>query len=488
MIAIRRCAEGLRLALLFCALALPCCDGGGSSIGPRGAAALGAAPPDIVLVVTDDAHLAHLARFRATRRAIEDGGLAAVRFRRFYASTPLCSPSRASLLTGLYARTSGIVFNKEVPEGTLNGGATAFRGLGLESRTIATWLRAAGYRTCLVGKYLNNYDKVLPAGSVPDGWDVWRGRMRSHYFDYTLSEDGAVVAYGDAAEDYSTDVFRGYAVDAIRSTPAGVPLFLYVAFDAPHAPSTPAPRHAALFPQMGAPDTPNHPETDRDDKPAWLRAHEFTAADEATADAVHAASARCMVSVDEAVAAILAELEAASRLDNAILLVVNDNGWSAGSHGWPEKRVAYEESARVFAFAASRNPALVSGRRGIGHVAGNVDVAPTLAEIAGADVPFPLDGVSFASLLRDPGAPAVRPDLLLECRTEDVPGIDLPSYCGLVSTNRKYVEYVDGERELYDLAADPYELENLANLPERAAEVAALSLRLAELKGDSGAR
>jgi len=466
-----------RALLTLFAVALASCGGGSGS--PT--LALGASPPDIVLVVTDDAHLEHLRFFRATRDAVLNRGLAAVRFRRYYASTPLCSPSRAGILTGRTSRHTGIRFNMEVPPGTPNGGATAFRQLGLESSTIATWLRAAGYRTCLVGKYLNNYDKVVPAGSVPEGWDFWRGRMRSHFFDYSVSIDGVPTDFGSAEADYSTDVFRGFALDAIRSTPAGTPLFLYLAFDAPHLPAPPAPRHAALFPGLAAPDTPNHPERNRNDKPAWLANRVFTAVEEANADRGHADGARCMVAVDEAVAAIVAEMEAAGRLDRALFLVVNDNGWCAGSHGWPEKRVAYEESARVFAFAASKDPTLIARTHGVDAVVGNVDVAPTLAEIAGAVVPNPIDGVSFASLLRDPGAPDVRPDLLLECGTEDVM-IELPSYCGLVNATRKYVEYANGERELYDLAGDPWELRNLANLPERAAEVAALSARLAELK------
>ncbi len=471
-------------AALALSLAAGC---GGTDGGGETALIGGGARPDIVVVVTDDAHLAHLSYFSETKRTVNEHAMKGVAFRRAYAATPLCCPSRASLLTGLYARTSGIRLNKEVPPGARNGGASSFQALGLENATLATRLHDAGYRTAFVGKYLNHYDKTLPAGRVPPGWDVWRGRMVGHFYDYSVSVDGTVVEYGSAPEDYSTDVFRDFALDAIRTTPAGTPLFLMFSTDAPHQPATPAPRHAGLFPGLEAPDTPNHPERNRGDKPAWLRGTVYGPEDEAEIDRLHADGARCMKSVDEAVAAIVRELGVAGRLDDALLLVVNDNGMAAGSHGWKEKRAPYEEIARVFCAAASRNPAIVSRRQKTDRLVANVDIAPTLLEVAGVPLDGALDGLSFASILRQP-APAVRSDVLLEYWADELPESPLPTYCGVVTETRKYVEYANGERELYDLSLDPYELRNVMAAPEYAAEADALRLRLAELKSRGGAR
>src|SRR5262249_49824580 len=163
----------------------------------------------------------------------------------------------------------------------------------------------------------------------------------------------------------------------------------------------------------GAPDTPNHPELDVSDKPEWVRRLDWTDEKEAEVDRVHSDGARCMKSVDEGIVAILDALDHAGRLDDALVILTNDNGWCAGSHRWDQKRVAYEESARVFFLAASRRRDVISTTHVVDQLVGNVDIAPTLAEIAGTRPATPVDGVSFASLLRAPGGP-VRDALLLQ--------------------------------------------------------------------------
>ena len=145
--------------------------------------------------------------------------------------TSLCCPSRASILTGLYAHSTKVWSN--VP------GWRAFRDAGMEQRTVAGWLDGAGYRTGLVGKYLNWF----PGSSTPPGWHTWHSFIGANgsFYDYQLlNTDGSVTSYGSAPSDYSTDVLRRYAVGFLRSTPTDRPLFLYFAPFAPHAPATPA--------------------------------------------------------------------------------------------------------------------------------------------------------------------------------------------------------------------------------------------------------
>ena len=171
------------------------------------------------------------------------------KFKRFYVTDPLCCPSRATFLTGQYAHNTGVISN---------GGPNALAALQ-ESDTLGVWLQQAGYRTAFVGKYLNDYGLDDPE-RVPPGWTEWRALLEpttQNYFDYDVNEDGAVTHYGTAPEDYKTRVLGHLAVDAIRHAARGTrPLFLYVGFNAPHAPSTPAPRDAGSLEGTTAPRTP----------------------------------------------------------------------------------------------------------------------------------------------------------------------------------------------------------------------------------------
>src|SRR5262245_1005789 len=158
-------------------------------------------------------------------------------FTNAFVENPLCCPSRSTVLTGQFSHSTGIYENAPP-----NGGFQDFE----DASTIATWLQSAGYRTGLVGKYLNGYT-VTNGHYVPPGWSRWVVHSAGgEYFDYNLSVDGTNVTYGNEEADYSTDVFGGYARDFITGTPGDVPLFLYFAPHAPHGltdgPPIPAPR------------------------------------------------------------------------------------------------------------------------------------------------------------------------------------------------------------------------------------------------------
>ena len=211
--------------------------------------------------MTDDQTLEQMSALPRTRKLI---GTQGVKFKRFYVTDPLCCPSRATFLTGQYAHNTGVISN---------GGPNALDALD-EDDTLGVWLQRAGYRTAFVGKYLNGYGLDDPE-QVPPGWSEWRALLEptaQDYFDYDLNEDGDVTHYGTAPEDYKTRVLGHLAVDAIRHAARGDrPLFLYVGFNAPHAPSTPAPRDAGSLEDVSAPRTPAFDEDDLSDKPSFLR-------------------------------------------------------------------------------------------------------------------------------------------------------------------------------------------------------------------------
>jgi len=185
-------------------------------------------PPDVVLVLTDDQRPDTVRWMPTVTRQIRDKG---TRFTRTVASTPTCCPSRASIVTGRYARDTG-VYGNTAP----NGGWRAFLANGNEQRTLATALQANGYRTGLVGKYFNGFAQNghgAPAGHRPPGWDHFLtfATETGGYLDYTLT-DGSVL--GSHVEDYSTDVLGARAARFVQRTPADQPLFLMFTPFAPH--------------------------------------------------------------------------------------------------------------------------------------------------------------------------------------------------------------------------------------------------------------
>jgi hypothetical protein len=169
-------------------------------------------------------------------------GGSGVEFTEAFMTTPICCPSRSSILRGQYANITHVYTNDGV-----NGGADDF--VPLEGETVATLLENAGYRTGFFGKYMNGYNQLWgDSMHIPAGWTVWTGFRNVRYFDYDLIENGVEVPYGSADEDYSTDVLREKAKQFISdSVMVGQPFFLYLAFKAPHGPWEPAPRHVGQF-------------------------------------------------------------------------------------------------------------------------------------------------------------------------------------------------------------------------------------------------
>lgn len=392
-------------------------------------------------------------------------------FANAFLNTPLCCPSRATILTGLYSHHTGVQTNYD-------GGRLD------ESSTIATWLHDAGYRTGLIGKYLNGY----PFGSapyVPPGWDRWlvkeQGSQGSLYYDYVLVDQGYPVFHGTGAQDYSTDVYSAAAVDFIESAPADQPFFLEVAPSGPHRPWTPAPRDAGTAASMPIARPPSLNETDVSDKPAWVRAlPPLTPEQLALVEAQHRRAFETLRSIDDLVAAVVGALSRRGVLDRTVIFYLTDNGLSFGEHRWVGKTCPYEECVRTpFAVRAPWSP----GARVDPHLVSNVDLAPTIADLAGVGPPTPVDGRSLVPLLRGPPPADWPTGVLLEYAGDS----HVPAWSGLRTDRFVYVEYATGERELYDLtgvlgSADPFELDNRAAELAYADVVARLAERLNALR------
>ena len=468
-------------------------------------------PPNIVLILTDDMDARAVACLPNVQALLAEQG---VSFSNAFVTTPLCCPSRASILRGQYAHNHGVLNNNGE-----DGGFPAFYRRGNEESTLATWLQDAGYRTALVGKYLNRYPQEASITHVPPGWDTWAAFVSSdneedeggaYYNNYTLNLDGTLVHYGNDPEDYSTDVLNGIGVEFVREAVAAEdPFFLYLAPFAPHGPSTPAERHRDAFAGAEAPRVPSFAEQDVSDKPAWVQAHRaLTATDVDLIDERHQRRLRSLLAVDEMVADLMQTLAATGALENTYVVFASDNGYQLGEHRLPAgKQAAYDESTRVPLIV--RGPDILAGSIEDALVL-NIDWAPTFAELAGAATPEFVDGRSLVPFLTG-GEPAAWRDQFLIERFERqrsngqskaslpaTPVVDLPPvpesriapitappYLALRGNRYLYVEYTNGERELYDVVADPYQLDNLAATADETL-LAALSADLARLRACAG--
>jgi N-acetylglucosamine-6-sulfatase len=434
--------------------------------------------PTIVLIVTDDQRWDTLWAMPTVRRELMAHG---VTFRNGFVTTPLCCPSRASILTGAYAHTTGVWQNR----GPV-GGFRRFR----DRSTVATWLDRAGYNTALFGKYLNGYHGTY----VPPGWDRWvaiAGAVDPYdlYYRYTLNIDGNLRRFGTGPEHYSTSVLAKEAFSHILTTPG--PLFVYFSPYNPHTPVKPAPEDRNAF--AGA--APRHPqsfnERDVSDKPRWVqglpRLPLVTKAQVVTRYRRISAS---LLALDRAVSAIIEALRATGRLENSLIVFTSDNGMHLGEHRWTDKGTPYDESIRV-PFVV-RYDGIVSSPRADRHLVLNVDLAPTLAAAAGVRAPG-AEGRDLLPLLASDTVPwrrqflfeqasvppSLRPPLVRPRRLRAVDTI--PSYCGLRSERFSYVRYGNGEEELYDLSRDPHQLENVAGERRMTSRIHDFRVRLGEL-------
>jgi len=410
----------------------------------------------VAVFILDDMRADQLPELPLTNARLADH---AVQFDRAYVTTPMCCPERSSFLSGGWLPMHTGVLTNEAPR----GGATLF----VDDDTLATRLQSAGYATALHGKYLNEYAEL--GLYVPPGWTDFAAVAEGDpWVDATVTAGSSTPeasAKGTEvrAEGYYADWMAERARQFVEAHPEG-PLFLYSSFRAPHDPYEPEPEdvgsHADFTWRGGA-----WQEADVNDKPAWVqRLPRLGKERVAELDEVHRAMQDTLPSVDRAIISILDALDASGRLDTTVVIVTSDDGQQWLEHRITQKGVAYEESVRV--------PLVVWNPELRPHhtdalVAANLDLAATATDLAG--LPATGNGRSLRSVLCQEEE-TVRDSVPLQAWPSR-----FPTWAGVVTPGWKYIETGTGERELYDLAADPSEAESVvAAHPDVAAELYAL--------------
>jgi N-acetylglucosamine-6-sulfatase len=381
-----------------------------------------------------------------------------------FVSTSLCSPSRASILTGQYMHHHRVVDNqREVPEGTV---------------FFPSYLQAAGVQTAFVGKWHMGHDDDSPR----EGFDHWVSFLgQGKYFDPTLNINGARRDF----EGYNADVLTGQAVEWLsEERDEKRPFFLYLSYKAVHYPFQPAMRHAGRYhgKPIPYPETMANTERNYRTAPRWVRDRRFSihgidhmetgAFDNDPVpdfDDLYWDYCEAVHSVDENVGRVLGYLDEAGLAENTLVIYMGDNGFHLGEHGFYDKRDAYEPSIRVPMLA--RAPGLIEGGSVVSPMVQNIDIASTVMDAMGVSLPDGLaqarqmDGKSFLPLLEGREVPW-RDHILYEYHWEwNFPAT--PTLFSIRTDRYKYV-YHHGTWDIdafYDLEEDPIERHNLIEVP-----------------------
>ena len=410
----------------------------------------GTQPRNVVFVLVDD--LRHDALGVAGHPWLETPHLDAlarggVRMRNAFVTTALCSPSRASILTGHYAHRHRVVDNNNpVPPGT-----TFF----------PQYLQRAGYDTAFVGKWHMGGESDAPQPGF-DRWVSFRGQGTYLPGKNGLNVDGKPVPQ----RGYITDELTDYAIDWLKQRQTNRPFFLYLSHKAVHADFVPAERHKGRYraKPFAAPKTMADTPENNEGRPMWVRNQrnswhgvDFPYHSNLDVAEYHRRYAETMLAVDDSVGRIMSLLRERGLLDSTVVMFMGDNGFAFGEHGLIDKRTAYEESMRV--------PLLMGGGglpagAAVDNVVANIDIAPTILEAAGLAAPA-MDGRSMLPLARGE-RPAWRDVLLYEYYWErSFP--HTPAMHAVRGSRYKYIRYYGlwDTDELYDLQTDPLEARNL---------------------------
>jgi N-acetylglucosamine-6-sulfatase len=529
------------LLALLCALALSVASAGAVEVEEEPPLDPNPEPPSFVVIQTDDQTLDSLyatfgqPKIRTMPNTLDLIAKRGMTFNRYYVSYPLCCPSRVSLLTGRYAHNTGVKGNVQP-----NGGYFGFSFRAAYSHNLATWLQGAGYRTIHIGKFLNGYgDEPYDNGTtVPPGWSAWHTVLNAdthHYFyGYTLNNNGQLSEpYGDSGSWetreygerdpfgcpfepiertclYETDIFNWMAREEMLATPPEQPLYLQLDYTAPHgdfrhpAGPEPAPRHYNWFNGEPLPHDRSEglDEGNVTDKPRFIRdAEHLTPSDKHVYRIYYDKQLESLRSIDDGVKEVVDTLGQLHRLRNTYILFTSDNGFFFGEHRLIGGKFLSYEPATHLPFLI-RGPGIEQGSS-TGELAANVDIAPTILDLAGVEADKSLDGRSMVPFLRDPELRSRRP-ILFESfvQTSDVeangaisttgegdggrPGgngstdgrarsssatahaslLAPPlNYEGIRLGPYKYIAWPDGEKELYNINKDPNELNNIVKVP-----------------------
>lgn len=445
--------------------------------------------PNIVFILVDDLRWDELGcaghPFVKTPNIDRIAGEGA-RFRNAFLTTPLCSPSRASFLTGQYAHTHGITDN-------VNRSAASHKLV-----TFPLLLHQSGYETAFIGKWhMGNDDTPRPGF---DRWVSFKGQ--GTYLDPDINEDGKDAKPGG----YITDILSGYAVEFIKR-PRDKPFLVYLAHKAIHPEAIqrddgsvdltdaerfiPAERHRNLYAGKKIPRRPNAMRTPAG-KPALERRIGNLpplGANTATPDEGVLGRLRTLMAVEESAGDILRALQETGQLDKTAIVFAGDNGYFYGEHGLSvERRLAYEESIRMPLLV--RYPPMIKAGTVRDEFALNIDLAPTLLALAGAPVPDNMQGRSLVPLLKG-DKPKWRESFLIEYYSDRVfPRLLQMGYKALRTGRWKYIRYLEleGMDELYDLKTDPYEMKNLIDQPDASEALDKMKKEMERLLEETKAR
>ncbi|MGB9623799.1 MAG: sulfatase family protein [Phycisphaerae bacterium] len=402
-----------------------------------------------------------------------------VRFTNAFVTLSLCAPSRAAFLTGIYNHVNGVPTNE---------------GQELDPAKFATYprlLRDAGYETAFIGKWHQG-----PTSDPRPGFDYWLSfRGQGVYIDPQLNENGREFK----AQGYMTDLLTQAAVDFLKR-PRSRPFSLCLWHKAVHGPFTPAERHKDLYRDVQLPEPPSFRDT-FEGKPAWQRRMASPggkAKDEAgepvprsippepwqPRNAARLDYYRALAAVDESVGRVLAALKETGQLDNTVVIFAGDNGFFMGEHRRGDKRLAYEESLRIPLLMCGPGVAKPGSTRE--QMVLNIDMAPTILDMAGLKPAAGTQGRSFKAILAGED-PAWRKSFLFEYYQEAwLPRI--PTLVGVRTADWKYVTYptIQDLDELYDLRNDPNEMKNLAADPAARHPLELMKAELDRLKKETG--
>ena len=443
--------------------------------------------PNVLVIESDDQTAESMRVMNNVNSLI---GAHGATFKNNFVNFSLCCPSRATFLTGQYAHNHG-VWSNEWP----SGGFYRFESLHAYNN-LAVWLQKAGYYTGMIGKYMNEYANEPP---VPPGWSDWHvgAPEENNVYDYTLNNNRTLVKYGQRSSDFKQDVLTRKAVDFVnRRAPKAQPFFLWLIYTAPHVgfpdpnpnppynctgAAKPAPRHATAFDSEPLPKPPNFNEADVSDKPAPVRnLPRLDSSQIANIQRKYRCELESLLSVDEGVKNVVGALGANHELADTLLVYTSDNGYFHGEHRIPsEKLRVYEESIRVP--LEMRGPGIPPGVN-VHDLSINADLAPTIAQVATAARPgLVMDGRPLIPVAQQPGIERGRELLIEEPAYGTVPGFE-----AIRTMRYVYAEYDNGQKELYDLQNDPFELQSRHNDPAYASVKADLASRLHGLEACAG--
>jgi N-acetylglucosamine-6-sulfatase len=401
--------------------------------------------------------------------------------RNAFVSTSLCSPSRASILTGQYMHHHRVVDNQR-PEPA-------------DIRFFPEHLQSAGYKTAFFGKWHMGHDSDEPR----KGFDHWAGfRGQGEYANPELNVNGQHRRF----EGYSTDVLTDLAVEWMRDRQRTEPFCLYLSFKAPHYPFEPAPRHLGRYDKFPVPRPPTMANTEENyaTQPRWVRERRYgihgvdhmeTGAFDndpvPSFDALYRRFCEAVHSIDENVGRVLKAVEDSGQRDNTLVVYMGDNGFALGEHGFYDKRDAFETSIRVPLLAWA--PGVIKPGTVLTPMVQNIDIAPTLLDCAGVSAPADapkIDGRSFWPMLLGRTIPW-RDHILYEYHWEwNFPAT--PTTFAIRTDRWKYI-YYHGHWDadsLHDLETDPIERHNLIRVPAFAERAASLRKQLFDELAASG--